>query len=190
MENKQNQSDLHNDMQSDKVQENVQTVEVENDAQVNKAKKDVQINVRMKADTAKRFKALLKEMKLPTQSACIEAMIDICQSSVLSKTKFGQSMEQDIKNFAMHLSALTTIFNASIQRGEDVKQEVIADFKKKYADKDEKIDYYKAKAEDLKKQLDLEKEKHRQTSDDLNKEKQQEQQQRKKPKAYDKAENI
>lgn len=116
-------------------------------------RKDKQINIRMTPDLLKQFDDFLKTMNLPNRTAAIKAMIEICRNSALAKTEFGNTMKQDIDDFNMHISALSTLFNTSIQRGNDVKQAVSADLERKYAGKNELIENLKNKVEDLKKQL-------------------------------------
>lgn len=105
--------------------------------------KDVQMNIRLKPEVAERFKTLCKDLGFATQSIAIDQMLNVCETSELLKTSFGKTMEQDTKDFMMHLSALTTIFNASIQRGEDVKTAVENDLERKYAGKNDLINKLK-----------------------------------------------
>lgn len=112
--------------------------------------KDVQMNIRLKPEVAERFKALCKDLGFVTQSVAINQMLNVCETSELLKTGFGKTMEQDTKDFMMHLSALTTIFNASIQRGEDVKAVLENDFEQKYAGKNTLIEKLKQELEEAK----------------------------------------
>lgn len=114
--------------------------------------KDVQMNIRLKPEVAERFKTLCKDLGFATQSVAIDQMLNVCETSELLKTGFGKTMEQDTKDFMMHLSALTTIFNAAMQRGEDVKVAVENDLERKYAGKNALIDKLKLELEAAKNQ--------------------------------------
>lgn len=117
--------------------------------------KDVQMNIRLKPEVAERFKALCKDLGFVTQSVAINQMLNVCETSELLKTGFGKSMEQDAKDFMMHLSAITTIFNASIQRGEDVKAVLENDFEQKYAGKNALIEKLKQNLEESKRNQEV-----------------------------------
>lgn len=117
--------------------------------------KDVQMNIRLKPEVAERFKTLCKDLGFATQSIAIDQMLNVCETSELLKTSFGKTMEQDTKDFMMHLSALTTIFNASIQRGEDVKAAVENDLERKYAGKNVLIDKLKQDLEESKRNQEV-----------------------------------